>query len=188
VLLLERREFLQGQRIHRAQQVQRPFGGLEPLLLLGAHIGPGRRRGGRFGFTGGQRARRHEHLGAVLGHQQVGLDPELLDRPTAQGVDPQALFGPGHLVAVHRIGEFGLQIGQVLRLAAHLAQFALQRLTFGIGCGPGQRCGRQSLLDDQQGVLGPDQHGLRRLVLPRPAVLAGHRLRPRLALGGGRRA
>ena len=57
----------------------------------------------------------HQLVGAVVGDQPVGIEPELLQRPLLELLDPHPLLGAGHLVAVDGVD-------QLVVLAVEVAQ------------------------------------------------------------------
>ncbi|RPK49951.1 hypothetical protein EES40_06840 [Streptomyces sp. ADI93-02] len=106
---LQRRELLEGERIHLPELLVRPFGRLQPLLLLGPDERPRpvtrilRVRRKLLALRRGRR--RHQLLGAVLLGQAGRLDAELLQRLRLHLLHTQPLLGPEHLAPVHRVGE-----------------------------------------------------------------------------------
>ncbi len=115
--LLQCGELLQCQWVDLAQQCETALRRLEPSLLLRAVIGVGLRRGG-VGIdlvAGGRGRRRHQLIGAVLRHEGIRLDAELLDDAPLHLLDAQALLRARDLVAMHRVG-------QPLHLRAKLAK------------------------------------------------------------------
>ena len=95
--LLQRRVFLQGERVDSAEQRETALGFLESFLLLASYVGVGRRLGLALGYLVARRPRgRGNHLvGAVLVDQDIGLHPELFESLGFQLLDAHALFGAG---------------------------------------------------------------------------------------------
>ena len=95
--LLQRRVFLQGERVDSAEQGETALGFLESFLLLASYVGVGRRLGLAFRYLVARRPRgRGNHLiGAVLVDQDIGLHPELFESLGLQLLDAHALFGAG---------------------------------------------------------------------------------------------
>ena len=183
VTLLQRRELLQRQRVDLAQHRQRPLGGLEPLDLLLADEGD--RLGGLLldvGALGVARGallalHRHQLVGAVVGDEGVGLEPQLLEGAVLELLEAHPLLGAGHLVAVHRGDQLLVLLGELAELSAHRAQLLLAPpaglLHLGAGVG--------GLLDRRLQAVQDEADG-RRDRLGRPA-LAQHPLPARGGLG-----
>ena len=72
-------------------------------------------------------------LGAVLGDQAGLVEPDLLQRPLDQLLDPHPLLGAGHLVAVHRIDELVVLAGQVAQPRPHQQELLLALAACGLG-------------------------------------------------------
>ena len=64
-------------------------------------------------------------VGAVLRHQGLGVEPELLERPLLELLDPHLLLGAGHLVAVHAVDQLVEVAAEVAHPLAGLAQLLL---------------------------------------------------------------
>lgn len=137
--LLQRRELLQRERVHLPELLVRPFGRLEPLLLLGAveraglvarilgvlreHLALGGERG------------RHELMRPVLLDEPRGLHPQLLQRLGLQLLDPHPLLGPEHFPSVHGVGELVELALEVTPLVPGGGQLLLAARLGGVGGG-----------------------------------------------------
>ena len=155
--LLQRGELLQRERVDLAEHGQGPLGRPQPLLLLLADV---RHRLGRASSPSATVAARRDGtglVGAVLGDQRVGVEPELVERALLELLDAHPLLGAGHLVAVHGVD-------QLVVLRAEVAQPRADR--------------EQLLLAAAAGLLDarPLVRGLRR---PTPRAARGRRPRPR---------
>ena len=179
--LLHRGELLQRERVDLAEHAQRPLGRAQPLLLLLADERDGLReravlvRGGR----------RDQLVGAVVGHQAVGVEAELLERALLELLDPHPLLGAGHLVAVHGVDQLVVLAGQVAQPGPDVEQVALASL-------PGLLDGAASLggalhrhLEPLERVADRDPHGLGGPALAEQALAALGGAGPGLALGPG---
>ena len=174
VALLQGRELLQRERVHLAEHRHRPLGGAQALGLrltvIRDRLGFGRLVIDLVGFL---QDRRHELVGPVLGDEGVDLEPELLQRPCLQRLDPQPQLGAGHLVLVHGVGE-PVELGaEVAQAGADVAQRLLAPGAGGLDVGSssgrlldGRLEARQHDVADRDDRLG----GLRLADLPLPAL------------------
>ncbi len=62
--------------------------------------------------------KRHQLVGAVVGDEPVGVQPELLERALLELLDPHPLLRPRHLVAVHGVDQLVVLAVQVAERAA----------------------------------------------------------------------
>ena len=88
---------------------------------------------------------------AVVRHELVGGQPQLLDAPELQGLDPEPLLGAGQFVAVHGVRQFGQFAGQGVVAGADRGQFAVHLLPAFLGAVallPGQVHGHVDEADD----------------------------------------
>ena len=67
----------------------------------------------------------HQLVGAVVGDQPVGVQPELLERPLLELLDAHLLLGAGHLVAVHGVDQLVVLLAEVAQRGADVEQLLL---------------------------------------------------------------
>ena len=186
--LLQGGELLECQRIHLAEQRETPLGRLETALLLGpvVRIGLGLRRVRIDLVAGGGRGRRHELVRAVLGHEGIGLDPELLDDATLDLLDAQPLLRSSYLVAMHRVGEALHLLAELTQGLAHLLQRGIARRLLLLALAALRIRARQRRVKVAQHDAHALGHGLRDLRFARALLAALDRTPTRCPLIGGR--
>ena len=186
VALLQRRELLQRERVDLAQQREVLLRPARPALLGGPLVG---HRGWRRDVLAALPRRLvlrhlrgrggHRHVRPVLGDQVVRAEAVVGEHLLGELLEPQAVLGAEHLVAVDGVGELLHQRGEPADHEARLAELALAGVAGGRGGVPLLGGGRAATRRSARTPSPPPRRPARRSRAPRSraARAAAARLR-----------